>query len=307
MLDSGCSRYMTGNMSYQRDYEEIDEGYVAFGGFTGKETPLFPTMVGPNQVQMGEGSAQLTDTQHTPTFDMPPPKPKKTQKPRQPTSKTTKVPQPSESTDIAADELENKHTSRTHKIKRLYKVGLTAKVISSSDDEALDKEDTSKQGRIDEIDADKNIALEEVVEVVTIAKLIIDIVVDDVQVTTAIADILVSAAETIVTTTPTITAESTKTNVEESTKKDEAETAQESSSKRERDELKQERSKKQKMEDDKESVELKKCLEIVPDDGDTVTIDAIPLSSKSPTIVNYKIYKERKKSYIQIFRADGNF
>nr|GFA13564.1 hypothetical protein [Tanacetum cinerariifolium] len=191
MLDSGCSRYMTGNMSYQRDYEEIDEGYVAFGGFTGKETPLFPTMVGPNQVQMGEGSAQLTDTQHTPTFDMPPPKPKKTQKPRQPTSKTTKVPQPSESTDIAADE-----------------------VISSSDDEALDKEDTSKQGRIDEIDADKNIALEEVVEVVTIAKLIIDIVVDDVQVTTAIADILVSAAETIVTTTPTITAESTKTNVE---------------------------------------------------------------------------------------------
>nr|GEV84203.1 hypothetical protein [Tanacetum cinerariifolium] len=67
--------------------------------------------------------------------------------------------------------------------------------------------------------------------------------------------------------------------VEESTKKDEAETTQESSSKREGDKLEQERSKKQKMEDDKESTELKQCLEIVPDDGDDVTIDATPLSS----------------------------
>nr|GEX98498.1 hypothetical protein [Tanacetum cinerariifolium] len=73
-------------------------------GFSGKETPLFPTMVGPNQVQMGKGLAQPTNTQHTPTFDMPPPKPKKTQKPRQTKIKTTKAPQLSESTDIAADE-----------------------------------------------------------------------------------------------------------------------------------------------------------------------------------------------------------
>ncbi|GJZ65254.1 putative ribonuclease H-like domain-containing protein [Tanacetum coccineum] len=32
VIDSGCSRYMTGNMSYLIDYEEIDGGYVAFGG-----------------------------------------------------------------------------------------------------------------------------------------------------------------------------------------------------------------------------------------------------------------------------------
>ncbi|GJR04827.1 putative ribonuclease H-like domain-containing protein [Tanacetum coccineum] len=31
-IDSGCSRHMTGNMSYLTDYEEIDGGYVAFGG-----------------------------------------------------------------------------------------------------------------------------------------------------------------------------------------------------------------------------------------------------------------------------------
>ncbi|GJY14468.1 hypothetical protein Tco_0384890, partial [Tanacetum coccineum] len=92
--------------------------------------------------------------------------------------------------------------------------------------------------------------------------------------------------------------------VVESSKKDEAEIAQESNSKRAREELDQESSKKQKVEEDKESEELKKCLEIVPDDGDDVTIDATPLSIKSPTIVDHKIYQEGKKSYFQIIRAD---
>ncbi|GKB66803.1 putative ribonuclease H-like domain-containing protein [Tanacetum coccineum] len=32
VIDSGCSRHMTGNMSYLTDYEEIDGGYVDFGG-----------------------------------------------------------------------------------------------------------------------------------------------------------------------------------------------------------------------------------------------------------------------------------
>ncbi|GKD34590.1 putative ribonuclease H-like domain-containing protein, partial [Tanacetum coccineum] len=32
VIDSGCSRHMKGNMSYLTDFEEIDRGYVAFGG-----------------------------------------------------------------------------------------------------------------------------------------------------------------------------------------------------------------------------------------------------------------------------------
>ncbi|GKD70692.1 ribonuclease H-like domain-containing protein [Tanacetum coccineum] len=32
VIDSGCSRHMTGNISYLTDYEEIDGGFVAFGG-----------------------------------------------------------------------------------------------------------------------------------------------------------------------------------------------------------------------------------------------------------------------------------
>ncbi|GJW82336.1 hypothetical protein Tco_0146311 [Tanacetum coccineum] len=50
--------------------------------------------------------------------------------------------------------LEKKNRSRTHRLKRLYKVGLTARVESSGDEESLG-EDASKQGRIDAIDADE--------------------------------------------------------------------------------------------------------------------------------------------------------
>nr|GFC26841.1 ribonuclease H-like domain-containing protein [Tanacetum cinerariifolium] len=32
VIDIGCSRHMTGNMSYLSDFEELNGGYVAFGG-----------------------------------------------------------------------------------------------------------------------------------------------------------------------------------------------------------------------------------------------------------------------------------
>ncbi|GKG28904.1 hypothetical protein Tco_0416269, partial [Tanacetum coccineum] len=41
--------------------------------------------------------------------------------------------------------LEKKQRSRTHKLRRLYKVGLSAKVVSSNDEASLgDQEDASK-------------------------------------------------------------------------------------------------------------------------------------------------------------------
>nr|GEZ79523.1 hypothetical protein [Tanacetum cinerariifolium] len=234
--------------------------------------------------------------------------------------------------------LEKKYKSRTHKLKRLYKVGLTARVISSSDNEALNKEDTSKQGRIDEIDDDEDISLvsthddiivqdegiedvdeEEVVEVVTTAKMIIDIVVDVAHVTTAIVDIPVSPAETIVTTTPTITTESTKTNVKAKVEAD-YELAQRLQAEEQEQLIDAEKAnlfmkflEKRRMffaakraEENRNKHPTKTQQRILMNDGDEVTIDATPLSSKSPTIVDYEIYKERKKNYFQIFRADGN-
>ncbi|GKB94227.1 hypothetical protein Tco_0980364 [Tanacetum coccineum] len=54
--------------------------------------------------------------------------------------------------------LKKKRSSRTHKLKRLYKVGLTARIKSFDDEESLGK-DAFKQGRINVIDADEDITL----------------------------------------------------------------------------------------------------------------------------------------------------
>ncbi|GKB89277.1 hypothetical protein Tco_0961549 [Tanacetum coccineum] len=72
--------------------------------------------------------------------------------------------------------LEKKNRSRNHKLKRLYKVGLTARVESSGDEENLGK-DASEQGRgINAIDADEDITLgrnenvfEEIVDVAQVS------------------------------------------------------------------------------------------------------------------------------------------
>nr|GEU39137.1 ribonuclease H-like domain-containing protein [Tanacetum cinerariifolium] len=70
--------------------------------------------------------------------------------------------------------------------------------------------------------------------------------------------------------------------------------------------IEQEDTKRQRLEEENESAKLKKCLEIIHDDDDDVTIEDTPISSKSLTIVYYKIYKERRKSYFKIIRADRN-
>ncbi|GJZ12831.1 hypothetical protein Tco_0548061 [Tanacetum coccineum] len=55
--------------------------------------------------------------------------------------------------------LKKKKRLRTHRLKRLYKVGLTARVESSRDEECLG-EDASKQGRINAIDADEDTTMD---------------------------------------------------------------------------------------------------------------------------------------------------
>nr|GFB50286.1 hypothetical protein [Tanacetum cinerariifolium] len=84
-----------------------------------------------------------------------------------------------------------------------------------------------------------------------------------------------------------------------------SEKAAKGSSKRAEGKLEQEDAKRQRIEEENESAKLKRCLEIIPDDEDDVTIEATPLSSKSSTIVDYKIYKEGRKSFFKIIRADG--
>ncbi|GJW48959.1 hypothetical protein Tco_0080605 [Tanacetum coccineum] len=64
-------------------------------------------------------------------------------------------------------------------------------------------------------------------------------------------------------------------------------------------------SKKQKLEEDKETAELQRLREVVPH-KEEVAIDAIPLATKPPSIIDYKIHKEGKKTYYQIIKADGS-
>ncbi|GJS66602.1 retrovirus-related pol polyprotein from transposon TNT 1-94 [Tanacetum coccineum] len=86
----------------------------------------------------------------------------------------------------------------------------------------------------------------------------------------------------------------------------------EGSSKRAGDELEQEVTKKQKVDDvqeiaevddDQETTKIKELMEIFPDEEE-VSIDAILLATKPPTIVDWKNHKEGKKIYYQIIRAD---
>nr|GEV08061.1 putative ribonuclease H-like domain-containing protein [Tanacetum cinerariifolium] len=70
---------------------------------------------------------------------------------------------------------------------------------------------------------------------------------------------------------------------------------EEGSSKRVADNLEQENAKRQRIKEENEYAELKRFLEIIHEDDDDVKIEATSLSSKSLTIVDYKIYKEGKK------------
>ncbi|GKD71142.1 hypothetical protein Tco_1325232 [Tanacetum coccineum] len=87
----------------------------------------------------------------------------------------------------------------------------------------------------------------------------------------------------------------------------------EGSSKRACTELEQEVTKRQKVDDvqetaevdnDQEAAKIKKLMKIVSDEEE-VAIDAIPLAVKPPSIVDWKIHTEGKKSYYHIMRADG--
>nr|GEV69729.1 retrovirus-related Pol polyprotein from transposon TNT 1-94 [Tanacetum cinerariifolium] len=271
--------------------------------------------------------------------------------------------------------LEKKKMSRTHKLKRLYKIGLTARVDSSKDEQSL-SEDESKQGRkINDIDADEDITLvndqddakmfdvndlqgeevfveKEVVDkevsaageinvasIATTVSAVATITTEEITLAQALVEIKTTKpkAKGIVLQEPS---ESTATTKIISSKKSQ-DTRKEGKkikdlknksfdsiqkmfdrafkrvntfvdfrielvkgrSKRAVEELTRESVKKQKVEDDKETIKLKQLIEIIPDEEEVV-VDAILLAVKSTRIVDWKIYKEGKKSYYQIIRSD---
>ncbi|GKA48031.1 putative ribonuclease H-like domain-containing protein, partial [Tanacetum coccineum] len=76
--------------------------------FSGRETPLFPTMMVQAQQEQGEGSVMPTDPQHTPTIIQPSTsQPQLKQRSRRPKRKDTEIPQPSGPTTNVADDTIN--------------------------------------------------------------------------------------------------------------------------------------------------------------------------------------------------------
>ncbi|GJW24491.1 hypothetical protein Tco_0038302 [Tanacetum coccineum] len=91
-----------------------------------------------------------------------------------------------------------------------------------------------------------------------------------------------------------------------------SESRTEESSKRARDDLESDMTKKQKVDehvetkkdDDQEEDQMKKHMKIVIDEE--VAIDVIPLATKPPMIVEYKIVREGMMGHFQLIRADGS-
>ncbi|GJS08625.1 hypothetical protein Tco_0365421 [Tanacetum coccineum] len=272
----------------------------------------------------------------------------------------TKTAQAQEITSLKlrVKKLEKKRGSRTHKLKRLYKVGRSTRIVSYDEASLGDQEDASKQRRkIDDIDKDTKITLvdetqgrygddimfdvsdlagEEVfIAEQGVSDKDVNLSVDEVTLAQALA-----ALKTAITRpkakglviheqeqapTPIVSLQQPSqakiqdkgwkpkdlksksfANIQElvdkamkrvntfvdyrtklvegSSEKAEAEIAQKSSSKRAGDELERESIKKQKMDKDKETAELKSLMEVIPDEEE-VAVDAIPLATKPPSIV----------------------
>nr|GEY96056.1 hypothetical protein [Tanacetum cinerariifolium] len=186
--------------------------------------------------------------------------------------------------------LERKNRSRTYRLKRLYKVGLTVRVELSDNEESLGDDASKQERRIDVIDADEGITLVSIQDDVDKEMFDVDAlngeevfiagknenfveeIVDAAQVSTAAITVTITTKEI----TLVKALEALKTSIP-----------------------------KQKVEDNKEKDEPKQLMETIPDEKE-VAIDAIPLAVKSPRIIDCKIRKEGKKSYDQIVRANGN-
>ncbi|GJX97121.1 hypothetical protein Tco_0352919 [Tanacetum coccineum] len=193
---------------------------------------------------------------------------------------------------LRVKKLKKKNRSRTYRLKRLYKVGLIARVESSRDEESLG-EDASKQERINAIDADEDITLVSVQddadkemfdvdalngEEVFVAgqnENVVKEIVDVAQVSTAATTVIITteeitmdqALEALKTLKPKAKIDIDHQLAERLQAKEQEEFIQiedfrtelvEGKEKRARTELAQEITKMQKVEDDKETTEIKK-------------------------------------------------
>nr|GEW19089.1 hypothetical protein [Tanacetum cinerariifolium] len=199
--------------------------------------------------------------------------------------------------------LKKRIRSRTHKLKRLYKVGLSARVESSRYEESLGEDASKQERRIDVIDSDKDITLVndadkhmfdvddlggEEVFVAEQNENVVEEVVNDAQ----------NKGKGIMIEEPMKPKKKDQIRLDEEADKklqakfdEEERLAKQSWWKAKKIELEQEITKKQKVEDDKEKAELKQLMETIPDEE--VAINAIPLAFNEDLEDLYKLVKAR--------------
>ncbi|GKA81652.1 uncharacterized mitochondrial protein-like protein [Tanacetum coccineum] len=179
--------------------------------------------------------------------------------------------------------LKKKNRSRTHKLKRLYKVGLTAKVESSDNEESLGK-DASKQLQAQEQDEvcpkeEKATLLSTTLREKKIAFCNLK------EQRKRNKPPYKSSKRQIIAFKTVNTFENYRTEMVEGKEKKAG------------TELVQEITKKQKVEDDKETAELKQLMKIIPNEEE-VAIDAIPLAVKSSRLLTERFKRRNKKLLI---------
>ncbi|GKB01523.1 hypothetical protein Tco_0829567 [Tanacetum coccineum] len=120
--------------------------------FSRRVTPLFATMMVQANQEEGVDLDILTDSQQTPITTQPStskPKKKQSKRKQKKDIETTKTTQALEIASLKSrvKQLEKKANKRTHKFKRLYRVGSTRRVESLNDEGLGAQEDASKHGR----------------------------------------------------------------------------------------------------------------------------------------------------------------
>nr|GEU54962.1 hypothetical protein [Tanacetum cinerariifolium] len=289
--------------------------------FSGRVTPLFQSMMVQAPEDMGEGSEIPTDTHHTPIVTQSSSsQSQKKQKSKRKQRKEIEV--PTQSSEIPNEESiptpSNDPLPSGEDRMQLFKLMILCTNLQKQEDASI------QERLIDNIDQDVEITLvddiqgrmneEDMFKVNDLDgdEVVVDISasVDEEQNVKVIekevstADPVTTASEVVTTACIKVTTAATSPQISNDKAVEGSEKVKKGSSKRAGSNLEQEDAKRQRLKEENESAELKRCLEIVPEDDDDVTIEVTPLSSKSPTIVDYKIYKEGKKSYFKIIRAD---
>nr|GEW29746.1 retrovirus-related Pol polyprotein from transposon TNT 1-94 [Tanacetum cinerariifolium] len=259
-------------------------------GFFGVETPLFEGMILAQQANdvVDEGVAGV-DVDDVPAVVEPSiPSPTPTTQPPPPsqeipsTSQVIPTPPPSPIAEPSSPPQQQQSSQHTHDAEILIDLlhtllETTAQGVESFGDTVMD--DVSKQGEIiAKMDTDEDVTLKDVAAVKEV------VVEKDAEIEEN-ADYFNSNVAFL---------EKTKEQMEE----------EESRALKRKTESSEEKAvKKQKL--DEEVEELKKHLQILPNDKDDVYTEAIPLARKVP-VVDYEIYTENNKPYYKIIRADGS-